>query len=43
MQARFRYRDDSQVPHFEEARESLVIATVLYTAVLQRLPQSCHP
>jgi len=38
----FRYPGDSQVPSIKEARESLAIATALYIAVLQRLPQSCH-
>lgn len=39
----FRYPGDSQVPSIEEARESLAVAAALYNAVLQRLPQSCHP
>ena len=40
----FRYPGDSHVPSLKEARESLAIATALYIiAVLQRLPQSCHP
>ncbi|MDF0673933.1 MAG: HEPN domain-containing protein [Nitrospira sp.] len=39
----FRYPGDSQVPSIKEARESLDVATALYAAVLQRLPQSCHP
>lgn len=39
----FRYPGDSQVPSIEEAHESLAVAAALYNAVLQRLPQSCHP
>ncbi|NGZ10078.1 MAG: HEPN domain-containing protein [Nitrospira sp. LK70] len=39
----FRYPGDSQVPSIKEANESLAVATMLYSAVLQRLPQSCHP
>lgn len=39
----FRYPGDSQVPSIKEANESLAVATVLYRAVLQRLPQSCQP
>lgn len=39
----FRYPGDSQVPSINEANESLAVAAALYTAVLQRLPQSCHP
>lgn len=39
----FRYPGDAQVPSMHEAREYLDIANRLYTAILARLPQACHP
>jgi hypothetical protein len=39
----FRYPGDSQVPFMPEVREYLAIAYRLYTAILARLPQACHP
>jgi HEPN domain-containing protein len=39
----FRYPGDTLVPSMTEARGALRIAEALYTAVLQRLPQPCHP
>lgn len=39
----FRYPGDAQVPSMTEARSALGIAEALYQAVLQRLPQPCHP
>lgn len=39
----FRHPGDSQVPSIKEANESMAVAAAPYTAVLQRLPQNCHP
>ena len=39
----FRYPGDTHVPPMTEARAALDIAEALYKAVLQRLPQPCHP
>ncbi len=39
----FRYPGDAQVPSMHEVREYLDIANRLYTAILARLPQACHP
>ena len=39
----FRYPGDTLVPSMMEARDSVSIAESLYRAVLQRLPQPCHP
>ncbi|HEY5626830.1 MAG TPA: HEPN domain-containing protein [Nitrospira sp.] len=39
----FRYPGDSTVPSKAEAYVSLRIARALYSAVLDRLPQPCHP
>jgi len=39
----FRYPGDTLVPSMTEARGALRIAEALCTAVLQRLPQPCHP
>jgi hypothetical protein len=39
----FRYPGDTLVPSMTEARSALSIAEALYTAVLQRLPEPCHP
>lgn len=39
----FRYPGDTQVPTMHEVREYLAIADQLYTAILARLPQACHP
>lgn len=39
----FRYPGDAQVPSMHEVREYLAIANRLYTAILARLPHTCHP
>ena len=39
----FRYPGDTQVPSMHEVREYLAIANRLYTAILARLPHTCHP
>lgn len=39
----FRYPGDTQVPSMNEAREYLAVAETLYTAILARLPHTCHP
>lgn len=39
----FRYPGDAQVPSMKEVREYLAIANTLYTAILARLPHTCHP
>ena len=39
----FRYPGDTQVPSMHEVREYLAIANRLYTAILPRLPHTCHP
>jgi HEPN domain-containing protein len=39
----FRYPGDSQVPSMQEAHEYLTTANQLYTVILARLPQVCHP
>ena len=39
----FRYPGDTLVPSMTEARGALSIAEALYRAILQRLPQPCHP
>jgi HEPN domain-containing protein len=39
----FRYPGDTQVPSMHEVHEYLDIANRLYTGILARLPQACHP
>ncbi|MDZ4855333.1 MAG: HEPN domain-containing protein [Nitrospirota bacterium] len=39
----FRYPGDTQVPSMNEVREYLAVANRLYTAILARVPHSCHP
>jgi HEPN domain-containing protein len=39
----FRYPGDTAVPSMAEAQQTLALAKGLYTAILQRLPSSCHP
>lgn len=39
----FPYSGETLVPSITEACDSLRIAEALYRAVLQRLPQPCHP
>jgi HEPN domain-containing protein len=39
----FRYPGDTVVPSMAETRQTLALAERLYTAILQRLPPSCHP
>ena len=40
---KFRYPGDTQVPSMHEVRGYLAIANRLYTAILPRLPHTCHP
>lgn len=39
----FRYPGDAIVPSMPETRQALALAEGLYTAILHRLPSSCHP